>query len=271
MKRRPVPAPTPLLALFLAVIGMDLGTSARAGELTAEQLMKKSVEAMHLKREEALYTLRLIGSGGEEGTRKMRVWFKSQGDDDAKLRILLSEPADMRGTGFLTLLGTGGRSKEQWLYLPAYHKVRRIGGGNENEPFLDSDFTLEDVSVESKGKFNYRISGTQSCGDAQCYVLTGVPGPQAGSTAAYAKKLVLIRKDNFLNVRTEFYTSDKQLGKVLSLQKFHHDKASGRWMPDRLEMKNLVARHSTLMEIDKRMPGDPSDSLFTKRSLEDGN
>ncbi len=241
--------------------------SAAPTESFASQLFRKSVDAMHFKREEAVYTMRLQGSGSE-GVRKMQVWFKSLGQDDAKLRIRLTEPADIRGTGFLTLIGPGGKSKDQWLYLPTYHKVRRIGRGNESEPFLDSDFTLEDVSVESKGKFVYTVSGSQKCGDAQCYVLTGTPESQA---ASYSKKIVFIRKDNFLNVRTEFYDADRKLQKILTLEKFHRDAASGRFVPDRFQMNGLAAHHVTSLEIDKRMAGNPADSLFTQNALEDGS
>lgn len=257
-----------LTALFSALSGTGLSAHA-ATPLDAKRLLKKSVDAMHFKREEALYSMRLAGPGGENGIRKMQVWFKSLGDDDLKLRIHLTEPADIRGTGFLTLVGAGGKSKQQWLYLPSYRKVRRIGGGNENEPFLDSDFTLEDVSVESKGKFEYQVSGSRKCGAADCYVLTGVPGAPS-NTASYAKKVLLIRKDNYLNVRTEFYNAGQKLEKVMTLAKFHRDGATGRWMTDRLEMDNQLTHHTTSLEIEKRISGDPSDALFTQRALEDG-
>lgn len=261
--------------LFSALLGAGLASAAThatthsAAPLDAKQLLKKSVDAMHFKREEAVYAMRLAGPGGENGIRKMQVWFKSLGNDDVKLRIHLTEPADIRGTGFLTLVGDGGKSKQQWLYLPSYRKVRRIGGGNENEPFLDSDFTLEDVSVESKGKFDYQISGSKKCGAADCYILTGVPSDRSNA-ASYSKKVLLIRKDCFLNVRTEFYNAGQKLEKVMTLAKFHRDSATGRWMTDRLEMDNQLTHHTTSLEIEKRISGDPSDALFTQRALEDG-
>jgi hypothetical protein len=259
--------PSPIVLTCLALVACALASASPRNP--ADELMRKAVDAMHLKREEAVYSMVLSGPGGEQGTRRMRVWFKSQGQDDAKLRIRLTEPADIRGTGFLTLLGEGGRSKEQWLYLPAYHKVRRIGGGNETEPFLDSDFTLEDVSIERKGRFAYQVTGEARCGQAQCFVLTG--RPVGGTHASYSKKIVFIRKDTYLNVRTEFYDGAGALEKILTLEKYHRDAASGRWMPDELKMTNLLARHATRLQIEKRVAGDPADSLFTQRALEDGS
>lgn len=251
--------------------------SAVAGSAIADNastVIQKSIDAMHLRREEATYTLTLSGPGGEQGTRRMRVWYKSQGkegDSDLKLRIVLTEPADLRGTGFLTLVGAGGHPKDQFLYLPAYRKIRRIGAGNESEPFLDSDFTLEDVSVESKGKFTYALGGSAACpgaATAQCFVLNGTPA--IVGDGSYSRKTVYVRKDNYLAMRTDYYNSERKLEKSMTLSKFHRDAASGRSVPDRLEMKNAITGHLTVLEIEKRVPGDPSDALFTQRALEGG-
>ena len=117
------------------------------------------------------------GAGGSVMLRKMKVVYKRGGPESAKLLIKFLEPADIRGTGLLSVLEKD-KPADQWIYLPALKKTRRIKGGNDSESFLGSDFTVGDLtSVDSDAqRYENKVTATDDvCGTAHCYVLTAEP------------------------------------------------------------------------------------------------
>lgn len=236
----------------------------------AATLFRKSLRAIHIEHETSVYTMRLIGPSGEEGVRRMHVWFKSPSDEDNKLLIKFTEPASIRGTGLLTITEKG-KTPDQWLYLPAYRKVRRVRQGNENESFLGSDFTMADISIQHEGSFKFTVEGTKKCGDGECYVLVGTPKPELDrDQQSYSKKVVFIRTDSYLNVKTEFYNQANQLEKIMELQGVRKDGAN-RWVADRMEMRNILVNHRTIIEFEKRdTKSVPPDHIFTQAHMEKG-
>lgn len=262
-----------LLAVF--VIGSLGAHAANAGEQKdlpeASALLRKAAQAIHIQNEESWYMMRIFDADGKEsGTRKMHVWFKSKVDTENKLLIKFTEPANIRGTGILTLLQKG-ETAEQWLYLPAYRKVRRIRKGNENEAFLGSDFSMADISAEHESSFDFKNTGVQKCDKFDCYVLQGTPKADLEKESQiYSKKIIYVRKDSGLNVRTEFYNNDGKLEKVMVLNGVKQDGAK-RWVADQIEMKNLLTKTHTTLDFEKRDTEKvPADSTFTQAFLEKG-
>lgn len=246
--------------------------NARAADLPADEIIKKSTQSIYSGNEESLYVMKLNEGGGASDTlRKMKVLYKRGGAESAKLIIKFLEPADIRGTGLLSVLEKD-KPADQWIYLPALKKTRRIKGGNESESFLGSDFTVGDLtSVDNDAKrYSYEItSSAEACGTAQCYVLTG--SPKSGvdvSSLPYSKKVLHVRKDNYVTDKIEFFNTDGKLEKVLAFAAVHSAGANG-WLSDRMEMKNLLSGHSTVIEVSKRdATKAPADSAFTQSALE---
>ncbi|MBY0471571.1 outer membrane lipoprotein-sorting protein [bacterium] len=255
-----------VLILSVAIVLVD--AKAATPPATAQSLMDKAVKSIYTLSEESVYVMKLIGPDGGQSIRRMKVWYKRNGDEDGKLLIKFQEPTEIRGTGILTIMEKN-KEADQWLYLPAIKKVRRIKGGNDNEPFLGSDFTIADFSVGKEGRYEYAISGTVKCGDAECHSVTGTP--RAGidkDEINYGKKVFWIRKDNNMNVKTEFYNMAGQLEKTMILAGLH--KVNGaHWVADRVEMTSEIAKHKTVIEVEKRDHSKvPSDSIFTQSYLE---
>lgn len=256
--------------VFIAIltVGLHTQTAALAADLTADQILDKTVQSVYAPSEQSTYVMKLKDKDGSESQRKMKVWFKREGDTKIKLLIKFVEPADIRGTGLLSI-GEKGKNVDQYIYLPAIKKVRRIKGGNENESFLGSDFTVGDLSADNHDQFKYDLTGSDKCGGNDCYILTGAPksGVDAGSLP-YTKKILKVRKDNFMSVAVEFYNQDGKLEKTMSLVGVHKE-AGNKWMADKTEMKNHLTGHSTVIDVESRdTKANPSDSKFTTAALE---
>ncbi len=256
-------------ALVTGIVFLDMKSAKAASneELSAAQILDKGIRHIYGGHEESVFVMRLVRADGKEAPpRKMKIWFKKQGEDKAKLLLKFMEPADIRGTGLLTHMEKG-KGMDQWLYLPALKKVRRITGGNGNESFLGSDFTVGDFSVGKEFQYDYSLEASIKCGEFQCYVLSGKPRADLVGSLPYSKKVLHIRKDNFLTVTTEYYNEGAKLEKVMSLGKVH--KVGENWVADEMEMKNLLKGSRTVIQVEKRDTTKvPSDSMFTQSNLE---
>ncbi len=262
-----------LFILAAAAPSAKSDSQASANLPNAQDILKKSVRAIRGNNEEATYRMRLMAGSREEGVRTMNLWFKSKTEDDAKLVIKFSEPANIRGTGLLTLHEVG-KPLDQWLFLPAYKKTRRIKGGNESESFLGSDFTMADISVKPATNMDFTTQKKEKCGDLECFVIIGKPKADLDpQSQPYTREVVYVRTDNLLNIKTEFYSKQEdgseKLEKVMSMQGIKKD--GDVWTVEKIEMKNLLTDHTTFIELVKRdLKKIPADSVFTQGFLEKG-
>ena len=81
---------------------------------------------------------------GQESAREMRVrTLEVNGDGDKSLSIF-DTPRDIKGTAFLNFTHRTG-DDDQWLYLPALKRVKRISSRNKSGSFMGSEFAYEDI------------------------------------------------------------------------------------------------------------------------------
>ena len=81
---------------------------------------------------------------GQESKRVIRLkTLEDPGDGDKSMSIF-DEPRDVKGTAFLSYTHKSG-SDDQWLYLPALRRVKRIASDNKSGSFMGSEFAFEDI------------------------------------------------------------------------------------------------------------------------------
>src|SRR5690606_14175570 len=92
----------------------------------------------------------LTDRSGAQRIRDTRV-FREEFEDDKRTAIFFTGPKRLQGTGFLTWdYDDPARADDQWLYLPAARRVRRISASDRGDYFLGTDFTYEDVKKQTK-------------------------------------------------------------------------------------------------------------------------
>ena len=194
----------------------------------------------------------LIDKDGDEKVRKSEMYQK--GDEMRLVRFL--SPADQKGIGFLSL-----PDDVMYLYLPAFHKIRRIASHVKNENFAGTDFSYDDMSsFKYAEEYNAKLLETKD----DVYVLELTPKP--GIEKDYSKLIMEIRKDNFYPVKINHYDKAGNLWKVLERKKI--EKKGNYWISMEMEMKDLKKNHSTKMITDKiEFDTGLSDKVFSKRNL----
>jgi len=169
----------------------------------------------------------------------------------------------VRGTGFL-IWEHKGKDDDQWLYLPAFKKVRRISSKEKEKSFMGTDFSYEDLGSHNLDDYNYTLLKSETFDDQDCYVVESVPKP--GKKKSYKKTITWIRKDIFLAIRIDFY--DKK-GKFLKrLHATNIEKIDGIWTVKVMEMENVQRKHRTILELENvRYNIGLKKHFFTERNL----
>lgn len=239
-----------------------LFSTLTAEEETGREIMEK-VDSRYTGDDQVTdMTMTLIKSSGRERVRKVKVWQKDYGENDKSLMRFL-EPADVRGTGFL-IWEHKGKDDDQWLYLPAYKKVRRISSKEKEKSFMGTDFSYEDLGSHDLDDYNYTLLRSEIFNDQVCYVVESVPKP--GKKKPYKKTISWIRKDIFLVIGVDFY--DKK-GKFLKrLLATNIEKIDGIWTVKVMEMENVQKNHTTTLEFENvRYNTGLKNDVFTERNL----
>jgi outer membrane lipoprotein-sorting protein len=240
-------------SILTVVLSCVFATGSFAQDLSADQILSNtddvSNEAPDLK---AMVEMILIEADGDQSVREMEIYQK--GADSRMMRFL--SPAGQRGIGFLSL-----PDDVNYLYLPAFGRVRRIASHVENQNFAGTDFSYDDLSSFRFGD-EYDPSLNESTGTHYILELT----PKSGISTDYSKLLMWVRLDNFYPAKIEYYNQSGDLWKVLEQDGIQQ--IQSYWVSLEREMSNVISGHSTSMcmtevEVDTGL----SDDIFSQRYL----
>lgn len=180
---------------------------------------------------------------GETSTRLIRIrTLEVEGDGDKSLSIF-DEPADVKGTKMLTY-SHGLKPDDQWLYLPALKKIKRISSRNKSGPFMGSEFAFEDLGSQEVEKYSYRYLRNEACGEWECYVVERFPEYEF---SGYTRQVAWIDTEGYRLVKAEFYDRKKALLKTLTAGDFQQF-LGHYWRPGTMNMVNHQTGKSTLLE-----------------------
>jgi hypothetical protein len=237
------------LATYAMLVFLQPG-QARA--LSAEEILKKMDAAEYAAKDTiAVITMELEEQDGRTSKRKMKMYQKGA---DKRL-IQFESPADVKGIGFLDIDG------KMYVYLPAFHKIRRIAGSVKNENFAGTDFAHDDLSSE---RFNKRLQATAMRDEGDHFVLE--TRERDKDSSRYSKLVFKVRKKDLMFDSVEYYDKSGKLWKVFKRSQF---KPVGKYMQSYLaEMADLKKKHKTRMIVDSiKCDSGLSDRRFSKRQL----
>lgn len=177
---------------------------------------------------------------GKESLREIRTkTLEVQGDGDKALSIF-DNPRDVKGTAFLSFTHAL-EPDEQWLYLPALKRVKRISSSNKSGPFMGSEFAFEDLSSQEIEKYSYKFLRDEKINGRDTFVIERKP---AYTHSGYTRLITWLDKEMYQALKIEFYDRKNKLLKTLtsSEHKLYEDKF---WRPTRMHMINHQTKKST--------------------------
>ena len=200
---------------------------------------------------------------GDESRRRLRVRaLENQADGDLSLMIF-DTPRDQKGTALLTH-SHKDRSDDQWLYLPALKRVKKIASKNKSGPFVGSEFAFEDLSSQEVEKYGYKWLRDEELDGKECFVMERYP---VDKNSGYTRHVAWMDKAEYRTLKVDFYDRKKSLLKTLIMSEYelYNEKF---WRPLNMTMKNHQTGKSTvLLFSEMAFSTGLKESDFTKNSL----
>ena len=210
-------------------------------------------------------TMILRNAAGDETTRSINFITLERENEEVgdKSLVLFNTPRDIKGTALLSHAQIL-QPDNQWLYLPALKRVKRISSSNKSGPFVGSEFAFEDFTATELRKFSYKFLREEPCGELICDVLERVP---LYKKSGYSKQISWIDQSIFQLRKLEFYDRRGQLLKVLEASDYR-EYLDGIWRSHKFVMKNLQTKKQTdLIWKDYQFKSGLTDNAFEKGKL----
>ncbi|MBT4569978.1 MAG: outer membrane lipoprotein-sorting protein, partial [Candidatus Marinimicrobia bacterium] len=153
-------------------------------------------------------------SRGNQRVRKIKQFVKTVKNGEKKIMYFLS-PADVKNTSFMTWsYDDASKSDDQWIYLPALKKVKRISSDSKGDYFMGSDFTYDDLGDRHPLDDTHTILREEVINEKETIVIESVPKDEE---YMYARTVTWVVKDSWIGLKKEFYDEDDELLKILTV------------------------------------------------------
>ena len=210
-------------------------------------------------------TMKMIlrNQAGDSSERDIGIQSLEIDNDGDKSLTIFRSPKDVKGTAFLSF-SHATVPDEQWLYLPALKRVKRIASKNKSGPFMGSEFAFEDLSSFEVDKYRYRYLGKETINGMEAYQSELVP---AYEYSGYSKMISWMDTQEFRIQKIEYY--DRK-GDLLKTQTFHdyQQYLDQYWRAHRMLMENhQVGKSTELLWSDFTFRQGLTDGDFNQNSL----
>ncbi len=191
-------------------------------------------------------TMTLADRLGRETVRELQIDTlekKGEGNGDRAMTRFFSPP-DVEGTALLSHAHIL-ESDDQWLYLPALRRVKRISSSNKSGPFVGSEFAFEDLTANELGKYAYTYLGTETLDDGT--EVDKVLCEPLYERSGYTKLHCYFDTEIYQSRKVEFFDRGGLLFKTLELTDYQ-EYPGGYWRAHRQIMTNHLTGKTTVLD-----------------------
>ena len=187
-------------------------------------------------------TMLLRNKRGQESTREVRLKVLEVANDGDRTVFVFDRPRDVKGTAFL-VHSHRDTSDDQWLYLPALKRVKRISSSKQSGSFMGSEFSYEDMGTPEVEKYTHRFIRNEPCGNLECSVTERIP---VNKDSGYSRQLIWLDRKEFRTIKVEYYDRRNEHLKTMVVEGYQQ--YLGRyWRADEITMTNHLTGKSTVL------------------------
>lgn len=252
--------------LMAAMVLLTAASAFSQEKISGLQVIQNVYDRPAPKDQEGVLTMTLINSRGDERVRTIKQFIKDYGKVEKKIMFFV-KPADVKNTSFMNWsYDQEGKDDDQWIYLPALKKVKRISSDSKSDYFMGSDFTYDDLGDRHPTDDTHKILREEKLNGEDCYVVESTP---KDPDYMYSKTVTWVIKDKWIGLKKEFYDEDGELLKTLTVEKY--GKIKKYWLITHSVMHNVQKDHTTDMQLaDLKIDSGISDKQFTERMMRRG-
>jgi len=259
-----------LLGAMLSISALSLTLVSNASFSLSEKEQKGIDISMEAKKRDlgwkdstADMLMLLRNKQGQESIREIKIKSLEINDDGDKSLTIFNKPRDVKGTAFLSFSHPVD-ADEQWLFLPALKRVKRISSRNKSGPFMGSEFAFEDLSSFEVEKYTYKYLGVEELNGLTNFKVEQYP---VDENSGYTRRIVWIDTLEYRIHKIDFYDRKNSLLKTLSFNDYKQYLGK-HWRADIQEMVNRQNGKSTELKWDNyQFKTGMSESDFNRNSL----
>ena len=185
----------------------------------------------------------LRNAAGKESRRTLQITTLEVPDESVgdKSLVVFDNPNDIKGTALLSHANILDPD-DQWLFLPALKRVKRISSANKSGPFVGSEFAFEDFTSLELNKYDYNWLREEELDGLATDVVERTPRYE---NSGYTRQVSWIDQDILQVRKVDFYDRRGDLLKTLTLSDYRE--YDGVWRSHAFEMVNHQTGKSTAM------------------------
>ena len=254
-----------IIAVGALVVLMTVLGTVSAAELSGEEIMEKVYNRETGDSRTSKLKMILINRHGAERIRELKQYEKDFGEVEKKIMFFIS-PADVRNTSFMNWTYDSEQSDDQWIFLPALNKVKRISSENKSDYFMGSDFTYDDLGDRTLAEDKHKLIREDKVNGKAVYVVENIP---VAEDDLYSRTVTYIWQDNWIGLKKEFYDQEGKLLKVLTVNQV--EKIDGILTIVDNEMHNVQSEHKTIIKTSEvAYNTEVDEDLFSERMMKRG-
>lgn len=243
---------------FVALLSLSLClsfTSSAVWAQTGLELMQQYQRLHEVDTEYTRSSMTLINRKGRKRERIMQTYEKKSASGENRSLLKFLSPKKIFNVGLLTWQHSGEADDDQWLYLPASKRVKRIASAGKKNPFMGSDLSFEDMQAENLQAHIYQVVGEEDIDGQTCWKIEALPATKKEARAsAYGKRIIWLRKDITYPVKMSFYNRRDALIKQANYEALKQLEGTV-WRHNKSVMRTLKKKTSTVILIEKREIG----------------
>ncbi len=215
----------------------------------------------------------LIDKNNKQRIRKIASYSKDKGDDTLRL-MFFQKPADVKDTAFLTYdYDDPDKDDDQWLYLPALRKTKRIASSDKSGSFMGSDLNYSDMTDRNLEDYGFTLKKEMEVNGVKTWLIESVPRTKkVVKETGYKKSLLFVRQDNYFVIRAVNWVKDGGYLKYMDVKKL--DLIEGIWVATEMHItkkKGKIFAHKTILKFENvKFNQKLDEDMFTIRRMEKG-
>ncbi len=269
------------LPYILAIICAVIAQTAKA--ITAEEIMLLNEKSRKSITEYTDLYMTLTNESGQTRERVLKLRIDDSHPTARKTYVEFVSPKDVKGTKILTLETENPLDdSDRWIYLPALQKIRRIAASDIGESFVGTDFTYEDMEIADGvvgvKNHKYTMLREEEIADSlgvvkKCWVIEAVPvTAKRIKESSYSKRMMWIEQQHYTDIEDRYFNKEGVHFKTRTSADVREFPAQSHtvWRPNKIEMKNLLNQHKTLVTFDQLIDKPIDPKVFTQAFLKIG-
>jgi len=197
------------------------------------------------------------------------------GKKEARTMASVIEPISDKGTALLIYLyDKTSKDNDNWLYLPALGKVKRVIANTDNEEsgsYFGSEFSLENTENPDARKINeftYKIVGEENYTGRPVWRIEAIPTPEKARKTKYTKLIFWVDKERYFILKENLYNREGKLHKQRISKEVQ--RVDNVWIARKVILNNQTNHRVSIMQIMAAAHNmDTPNEFFTQRSLSD--